>query len=436
MIRTIVLKLVPRKQQKAAFEHLFSICWSFYNHFLQERLDLYAKEKKSLSCFEQQKRIKDARTALDPESFVHTHLLQDVCKRIQLAYEAFFRRVRENKEGKRKKAPGFPKLKKPGKYRSCTFKEHGNGYKVILKDDLISKVKITNVGSIRVHNRVRLPQGAKFLTGTLLRKADGYYFTLTYSCSSSLVKLIRKQQPLFPYSDISHKAVMRDSVGIDIGIKDFLSSSDRDKISCAALQREHDELKKLNRVRRNKRRQAEKHLRDPKGSRRYRNLEKKIARQHLKIARVRADFQHKVACWLLHNYHIIFIEKLNIGKILENSFSRDFSRRIHSAAWSQFFSILKYKADGYGNEVREVEPHWTSQICAYCLEPAPKALQQKEHYCPGCSYEDDRDIVSAKLIRILGYNPEALSVPRARLALEAKASRAKVAEAPTSTRSA
>ena len=99
--------------------------------------------------------------------------------------------------------------------------------------------------------------------------------------------------------------------------------------------------------------------------------------------------------------------------MIKNKFSRDFSRRVHSAGWSKFFSLLEYKAVNAGINVQKVQSFWTSQICAYCLSPSPKGLATRNHYCKICGVEEDRDIMSAKVIKISGVNPEKLSVPKA-----------------------
>lgn len=429
MIKTVLIKLNARKHQIDAFENHFAICLSFYNHFLQQRIDLYTQSKKNISCFAQQKLIKEIRQIFDPEQTVHTHILQDVCKRIHLAYQNFFRRVKEN-ISKARKAPGFPRFK--NKIKSFSFKEHKNGYEIICQDNFISKIKISNIGKIKVFNKFKLPSDAKFLVGTLQKKADGYYFSLTYETNLDYVKPVQKSQPLFPYSSISHKVRnAENSVGIDVGIKDFITSSDGDKISCKTLETEFDKIRKLNRIKQNKKKQLAKL--NLESSRRLDRLNNKIAKQHLKIARIRDDFQHKVANFLISNYDEIYIEKLNIGRMIKTGFSRDFRRRIHSASWSKLFVILKYKAENANILVREVDAAWTSQICPGCLNIAPKALNTRLHDCNHCGLQEDRDVAAAKVIKISGLNPELLSVPKARLVLLAQAKRITLAEAPAST---
>lgn len=415
MIKTISLKLNARKQHIAAFAAHFKICSDFYNHFLQERISAYSENKTSLSCFQQQKSIKDIRDMLDPSRLVHTHLLQYVCKRLDLAYASFFRRV------KGRGNPGFPRFKSANRVKSFMFKEHNNGYKIIQKDDFISKIKLTNIGSISVFNKVKLPVNAKFLTGTLSKKADGYYFTLTISYEEENKKVATsKRLPLYPYSNLSHKSVVRSDIGVDVGLKEFLSTSDGDQINCPSLQAEFIKAKRLAKALGNKKKLIKQNI-DPKSSRRFRNMQAKLAKQHLKISRIRDDFHHKAANWLIANYENIYIEELNIRRMVKKKFSRDHSRRIHSAGWSRFFSILEYKAANAGIQVQKVPAFWTSQICALCLSPNPKDLKVRTHHCLNCGAIEDRDIMAAKIILLAGTDPAKLSVPKAWLEMVAKA---------------
>jgi len=418
MIKSFQIKLNARKQHVAAFEQHLKICALFYNHFLSERISAYKQSKTSLSCFAQQKTIKDIRQNFDMNNQIHTHLLQNIAKRVDLAYKNFFRRVKE-KSGK----AGFPRFKSIDRFKSFSYKEHGNGYKVIVDDNnFISKIKLSNIGSIKVFNKIKLPMKSKFLTGTLIKKADGYYFVVTCSFEEqSAQPIVRKNKPVYPYSNISHKSSVNKNVGIDVGIKQFLSTSDGDQFNCKQLNSEFLKIKKLNKILKNKKKQALKRNVDPKSSRRFRNAQEKLAKHYLKIARIREDFQHKVASFLIKNYQHIVIEELNIKKIIKNKFSKDFCRRIHSAAWGKFFTILEYKAENAGILVQKVPAFWTSQICAICLEINPKDLSQRIHHCEKCGVKMDRDIMAAKTILLSGLNPDALSVPRARLDHLAKA---------------
>jgi len=107
--RTYKYRLYPTKIQQALLEKQLSLCRWLYNHFLEERKSLYEKSKTRVSCYDQIKKIPELKKNKPELRQVYSQTLQDVVRRLDKAFQNFFRRIKENKKGK-KQRPGYPPL--------------------------------------------------------------------------------------------------------------------------------------------------------------------------------------------------------------------------------------------------------------------------------------------------------------------------------------
>ena len=420
MIRTKVFKLKVSPAHEVRLEEIFKsevLCW---NLFLLHAEEEKAKTGKYPSVYDQQKLISEIREQIDPEEKVHTHVFQDVAKRQGLSRTTFLKEMYKKSKGldfRRSVQP--PKIKT--KFNSFTLKQYGNGYKFIQKDEFITKIKLTNIGSIPVINPSRLPQGAKICTITIKKRASGFYAYCTYEiedCKAIFKPRSEKKKPMFPYSNVEHNPDIREDIGIDRGVRNSIATSDGDIFTCSLLEQRAKELRKLNKE---KDRKVKAHQLSGRKveSRRLTSLRRKIARHHEKTRRIRRDFFFKVASYLSSNYRNIFFEDLSLQKLIKKStldgWSRDYRRRLHSAALAGFLSILKQVSETTACKLHAVNPAWTSCICPYCYEGEIKNLSQQQHCCKQCGCVEDRDVAAAKVIKILGVNPKLLSVAKAKL---------------------
>lgn len=118
-----------------------------------------------------------------------------------------------------------------------------------------------------------------------------------------------------------------------------------------------------------------------------------MAKTHEKIANKRLDFLHKEITKLIQNYGTIVIENLNVKGLAQGILSK----QVHDASWSQFFKLLRYKAEEAGREVIEVDCKYTSQICPNCSNKKKKKLSERQHKCD-CGYTVHRDTAAAQVI--------------------------------------
>jgi putative transposase len=182
------------------------------------------------------------------------------------------------------------------------------------------------------------------------------------------------------------------TIGIDLGITDFIVTSDGEKVKNP----------NFNRNLKQKLSKAQKHLsRKTKGSNRYKRQRKKVARIHEKITNSRKDFQHKLSTDLINRYDMISLESLAVKNMVKN---RSLAYSISDSSWSSFVSMLEYKAKWYGKKVNKIDRFYpsskTCSSCDYIIDKLP--LSVRKWQCPKCGENHDRDINAAKNIHRQG----------------------------------
>jgi len=182
----------------------------------------------------------------------------------------------------------------------------------------------------------------------------------------------------------------KETIGVDLGIKDFAITSDGGKVSNPRFL--NGSLKLL--------KQLQKQLsRMRKGSSNYKKLKQKIARLHFKIANQRNDFLHKVSHNLLSEKQVatVAIEDLHVKGMIKN---HKLARHIADVAWGRFVEFLKYKADWNGLNIIQCgrfQPSSKQCSCGYLNKDLK--LSDRQWYCPECGIDHDRDILAAQNIK-------------------------------------
>ena len=293
---------------------------------------------------------------------IYSQVLQDCVHRVDRTFERY---ISGDKNGKRF---GRPRFKSRNRYRSFTYTQ--------AKPDCIEGHRITlpKIGDVRVVLHRPLPDGFKIKTLTVIHKADGWYVTL--SLEDDLV-------PTFS-PDIDFSKV----VGIDVGLKDFLVTSDEEVVSIPQFARQSERRRKvLNKSLSRKKR---------KGSHRRQKAGKKLSRHYQKVARQRKDFHYNTAKRLLDNYDVIAHEDLNIKGLAKTHLSKS----ILDAGWGNFIAVVTRKAESAGKTTVAVNPKGTTQNCSNCGTKVLKTLKDRVHHC-SCGLEICRDLNAAINIRNL-----------------------------------
>lgn len=351
-IKCYKYRLYPTRAQETALDATLDTLRKIYNSLLNERKFLYETTGNGISQYDQEKRFASWRKEFPELTDVHSHLLQNVALRVNLAFTAFFRRVKAGE------TPGFPRMKGIGTYDSLTFKECGNGVSFKRGSLFVSKIG-------RIKGKFHRPMEGTPKTATIRRQAGKWFVCI--ACEM-------QPEPLAQSSE---------AVGVDVGLKTFAALSNGEFIGNPRFfRRDEKALAKAGR----------KQAKTRKRSRERRKANKVLARIHERIRNRRHDFCHQNARRIVNHFGVIGMEKLNVKGMVKN---HGLAKSISDAAWSQFRECLTSKAESAGREVYAVDPAFTSQDCSACGYRAKKRLSERWHLCPMCGASLDRDTNAA-----------------------------------------
>jgi putative transposase len=174
-------------------------------------------------------------------------------------------------------------------------------------------------------------------------------------------------------------------VGIDLGVRDFVSLSTGEKVETPQYYRKAE---------RRRRRLARQLSRKKKGSRNREKARLRLACLDERIANQRSDFQHKLSRQLIEENQFIGLEDLNVRGMMAN---HHLAKSIGDAGWSGFVTMLNYKGEWYGCQVEKIDRWYPStRTCSRCGKKVERmSLQTREWRCAECGQEHDRDINAA-----------------------------------------
>ena len=204
MRKTFKYRLYPTKQQQRLLNRQLEECRWLYNHLLAERRDAWEQRQESTGLYDQQATLPALKAARPTLAGVHSQVLQNVAVRLDLAFQAFFRRVRSGE------TPGYPRFRGQGRYESLTFPQVPVGCRL---DGAEKRVRIANVGQVKV--LLHRPIEGTLKTATVTRSSTGKWY-VCFSCECA------EPSPL--------PATGR-PVGIDVGLKAFATLSDGQEIA-------------------------------------------------------------------------------------------------------------------------------------------------------------------------------------------------------------
>ncbi len=356
-------RIYPTKAQEKLLSEQFSICAELYNILLQQRKTEYEQNRKSISLFQQHKFITQLKEQDLKYDSVHSQVLQNLAVRLDLAFKAFFRRVKAGEN------PGFPRFKSKERYNSITFPQVPSGCQIKGNHLILSKI-----GKVKIKQHRQLEGKPK--TCTIKKSSTGKWYA-GFSCE------IEKS---------SIKSLKTKEIGIDVGLESFAHFSNNEKIENPRFFRQEE--KSLAKVQRKLSKQA-------KGSKERKKAKKIVARIHERIKFKRKNFAHQESRKIVDKYSHIFIEDLNINKMQHDNF-RCMNKSISDAAWNMFFNFLSYKAEDAGKILIKVNPAYTSQTCSNCNHRNKLKLSDRVFQCECCNFQASRDLNAALNIKTLG----------------------------------
>ena len=353
---TYKFRLNPNQEQQLLLnKHFGSVRWT-YNYFLNQRKTEYLNKKKSLNYYDQAAELTQIKKVNEWLKEINSQTLQYSLKCLDMAYQGFF-----NKRTK------FPNFKSKRNKNSFTIPQNVrcDGTKLIVP---------------------------KFLDGIEIimeRQIKGTIKHCTISktpTSKYFVSILTEQE----YQPVIKT---RNSVGIDLGIKDFLVLSNGTKIKNHRFLKHYERILALN----------QKYLsRKTKGSNRYEKQRLKVARIYEKITNSRMDLIHKTTANLINQFDTIYLEDLNVKGMMKN---HKLAKAIGDVSWGKFIDTLEYKANWNDKQFIHIDRFFpSSKTCSKCgWINNHLTLKDRNWTCSECGSVHDRDFNAAINILNEGY---------------------------------
>ena len=355
-------RLYPNQNQKELINKTFGCTRLVYNYYLDKKINEYKTNKKSISSYDC---IKDLKNLYNEYIFLKE--VDSIALRCSLfdldnAYNKFF-----------KEKIGYPKFK--SKFNKNSFRTNmitseykGRTYYNI-KLDLINKTitlpKLKNM-KIRGYRKLNKING-RIINATISRELDNTYY----------VSVLIEEDIINP------KFIPTTIVGIDLGIKDLVITSNFKKYKNEKVIEKYEKRIKQKQIRLAKK---------ERGSHNYYKLKREIARIYKKIKNARKYLIHHITKDITDNNDIIVCETLKVKNMVRN---HHLAKVIEDASFSEIIRQLEYKTKWKGKKLYKINTFYpSSQICSHCgyKNTLLKDLSIREYNCPNCNYELDRDI--------------------------------------------
>ena len=367
MLKAIKIQIYPNNDQIIYINKLLGSARFVYNNCLGYKIDSYADNKKSVSFSEIGKHLTELKHR--PEYFwlneSHSKVLQQSIIDLNIAYNNFFRRVKQGTG-----TPGFPKFKSRHlSKQSCRFptdaisKVRGN------QINLITQLKNINFKCSR-KDEIYLNRHQETIKSATLTKTKSNKFFISILVDRQLTKRL---------------PVTNNMIGIDLGIKEFVITSEGETFDNIKIKRNNQ--KKLSKLHRGLSRKQ-------RGSNNRNKSKIKLSKFYEKLNNQKEYYLHQVSNSLLNENQIIAMENLNISGMLKN---HKLARSIQELSLSYFKSILQYKASWYDRQIIEVDRFFpSSKLCSNCgHKNTDLTLNDRQWTCDICGTEHDRDINAA-----------------------------------------
>lgn len=365
MLKAIKIRLYPNNEQEIYINKLLGSYRFVYNQCLDKKIKSYTEDKtnlglKDLGNFFHQDLTKNPEFIWLNEH--NTKVLKQSVINLLDSYKRFF--VNGN---------GFPKFKSKHDYnQSCRFPVEAISKR---NDYLTNRLSLANIKNIKFktsdkyHNYLnKYKDGIK--SATLSKSKTGKYFLSILVDSDEIIK--------------SNKPI-NDFLGIDLGIKDFVITSEGQAFENLKLTRNNQ--KKLSKLHRELSRKQ-------KGSKNKDKSRIKLAKLHEKLNNKKENYLHSVTNQLLNENQVIVMENLNVNGMLQN---HHMARSIQELSLYRFKEMLRYKSEWHNRNLVEIDRFFpSSKLCSICgYKKTDLTLKDREWTCPDCGTTHNRDINAA-----------------------------------------
>ncbi len=383
-LRKVTYKLYPSRTQAAALARLLEHHRRLYNACLQQRIEAWRRRRVSVGYRQQCAELTALRRECPEWATANCSSQQTTLRRLDKAFEAFFRRVAGGGE------PGFPRFKSAGRFKGFGFKGHGDGWRFVPgADRRHGKLRLQGVGIVKARGQAR--QGGTIKSCELTHKDGTWHLSLTVDCPAI------------------ERAAGTGACGLDWGVESFATLAVADPgggpPAMEAIEnprwfrRDRERLLELERAKDRKRHR----------SNRRRKAARRLASAKARAARRRRDWQHKLSAKLVGRFALIATEELNVAGMTRSARGTaeapgknvrqkaGLNREILDTAPRRFLDFVQTKAEEAGSlhveaPTRVVKP---SQTCPACGAVRKKALGERMHRCQGCGDARPRDFAAA-----------------------------------------
>jgi putative transposase len=369
--RTYRFRLYPTPSQAARLDLWLMRCRHLYNDMLTQRIWSWQTRRVSITYYDQQNALPEIRRAFPEYAELPSNVLQNVARRVDIAYQRFFRH-----------GAGFPKYQGFRRYNSFCL-HSPSGWKLRPGPGRMGRLSILRLGDIPV--RVHRPVAGELRTCTIVRQAGRWYACIT-----------ARHVPI-PELPASPAAV-----GVDLRVAEhFLATSDGELIDNPHPLEQA--LRDLARIQRTVSRRQ-------RGSNRREDAVRQLQRAHQRVANLRREFHHRLSHDLVTRYQVIVVEDISplfmVERAQRDPYPRNQARRALDSGWGQFLGLLEYKCRDLGRMFIRVEPAMTSQTCSRCGAEHDTGPTERIFRCPQCGWEVHRAINAARNILARGLELE------------------------------
>jgi putative transposase len=357
MLKAIKIRIYPTDNQEVYINKLLGTCRYIYNNLLAFKKQEYEEKQNNISFGQLGKHLTELKIENEWIKDSHSKVLQQSMVDLDKAYKNFF-----------KEKKGYPKFKsKKDNKQSCRFPIDAisgiNGNRI----NLITQLKNIHYKCSRKDEKYLNKYKDNIRSATLSKTKSGKYYLSILIDGSLTPKL---SQPTNQF------------IGIDLGIKDFVITSDGETYDNIKIKRNNE--KKLIKLHKELSKKQ-------KGSNNRNKAKIKLAKAHEKLNNIKENYLHSIINQLLNENQVIIMEDLNIKGMMKN---HKLAKSIQELSLYRFKEILKYKAKWFNKEIIEIDRYFpSSKLCSKCgYKNEDLTLKDRAWVCPHCGQTHDRDI--------------------------------------------